>query len=920
MSQYVARPGYLASVRRTLSLALPYGRLAKLVAGRNPNATRANAARDQRRYVIAAALYEAAIRIDPRSAALRIQCGHMHKEAGDLAAAGRCYEQARRITPDDADLWLQIGHLRKMEGNLQDAAAAYRQAVGLSPDWPDPQRELMQVTAAMAAQGTRTGGGPLPTRPDGLPQHGMVVPLQGGRLSFRLADGRLEELQVDLGAPAAPAPALSPASPSPASMKRPAGAGPTVGSFDGIIGTTALGWAIDPSRPNEPAELEFVVDGEVLATCRADAGPEGLERLRVGDDRHGFRCKLPLSILSQPGIEVHARLRNGGVPLDGSPRGGQVPEYAKRWRNRRHRLSKRSEHRLRARLDRATPGQLLSIVMPVRDTRHDWLRGMLDSIRGQWCNHWELICVDDRSTDPEILPILHEYARRDPRIRVVESHASAQATNAQATNEGIAHATNEGIRAATGDYVAFVGHDDYLEPDAVYKLLRATRTGAELIYSDEVLIDQDIDAIEAVAARPAFSYDFYLSHPYFVHVVCVQRRLALDIGGWDEALAISADVDFVLRIIERARAVAHVPSVLYRWRTHGGSAGHPSKAAVTDAMQGILRAHLQRTGIGATVRPGLDFNQYRIDFPAPPGRTLVVIPTRNRGDLLRKCVEGLTRTVPAGALRIVVIDHQSDDAATLAYLRSLAGTAEVMPYSGPFNYSAMNNAAVARHGEGCDMVLFANNDIEATGPGWFESMRGLASRTDVGAVGATLVYPDSTIQHAGVVVGVNGLADHAHRLQPLMFTRVRRYPGFLQSLVSVRDYSAVTAACMMMRLAVFEEVGGFDELLVVGFNDTDLCLRVGEAGYKVLNDPYAVLFHHESATRAASGQLDHLDDSRQFRRTWRTLLRDGDPFYNPMLDLHGPDHQIGPQERLDSRIGRVRVRPVVLAGTASCGG
>ena len=897
--------GFLASVRRTLSLALPHGPLAKLITGPNPYAARGNAARDQRHYAVAAAFYEASVQHDPRNAGLHIQCGHMHKETGDFAAAGRHYAQARRLTPYDPDLWLQLGHFHKCQDQLSEAAAAYRRAVTLSPNWAEPQLELTQVTQRLVAS---------PPDAERTLHRTKVLPVPGGRLSLRLNDGRLEELQIDLGAPAgttsgAPSPEPSTAEPPPARDKP---APCIVGCFDGIAGTTAIGWAVDPGRPSEPAEIEFLVDDQVVATCWADAKRDDLVRIGVGDGQHGFRCTLPISLLSQPGVEVHARLRNGGTPLGGSPRGRQTLGHLEKWRNRRNRLSKRSERRLRDRLDRATAGQVLSIVMPVYNTRHDWLRGMLDSIRAQWCSRWELTCVDDASTDSEILPILQEYARRDPRIRVIASSANA----------GIAHATNQGIRAATGQYVAFVDHDDHLEPDAVYKLLRATRTGAELIYSDEALTEEDIDAIMVVAARPAFSYDFYLSHPYFVHVVCVQRQVALDIGGWNEDLAISADVDFVLRVIERAKSVAHVPSILYRWRTHAGSAGHQSKDAVTKTMHGIIRAHLQRAGINATVRQGLDFNQYRIDFPDRPGRTLVVIPTRNRVDLLRKCIDSITRTVPPGAVRLVVIDHESDDPATLAYLRSLGApsldtTAAVMPYRGAFNYSAMNNAAVTRYGEGCDTILFANNDIEATEPGWLESMRSLCVRRDVGAVGATLIYPDSTIQHAGVIIGINGLADHAHRLQPLMLTKVRRYPGFLQSLVSVRDYSAVTAACMMVPSAVFEEVGGFDELQAVGFNDTDLCLRIGEAGYKVLNDPYAVLLHYESSTRSSADQLEHPQDSRQFRTTWRTLLRDGDPFYNPMLDLQGPDHQLGTRKRADHRVGHVRVRLVVLADTAS---
>ena len=252
----------------------------------------------------------------------------------------------------------------------------------------------------------------------------------------------------------------------------------------------------------------------------------------------------------------------------------------------------------------------ISIIMPVYNTPGAWLIEALNSVLQQWSPHWELICVDDGSTSPEVAEVLDAASRLDPRVRVLRSPG----------NFGIARATNFGLRAARGHYVTFLDHDDFLEPDAVFKLAEAAiKTGAELIYSDEALTSEDISDITNVVARPAFSYDYYLSHPYFVHMICVRADVARQVAGWDESLPISADVNFVLRVIEAARLVAHVPRVLYRWRTHATSTGHAKQAMVMDTMLGCLQRHLARRDTGATVSPGLHYNSFRIDWPDDQG-------------------------------------------------------------------------------------------------------------------------------------------------------------------------------------------------------------------------------------------------------------------------------------------------------------
>jgi GT2 family glycosyltransferase len=368
-------------------------------------------------------------------------------------------------------------------------------------------------------------------------------------------------------------------------------------------------------------------------------------------------------------------------------------------------------------------------------------------------------------------------------------------------------------------------------------------------------------------------------------------------------------VDFVLRAIEQSRSVAHIPRVLYRWRTHTTSTGHAKQGHVMAATAAVIQRHLDRVSPGAKARPAREFNQFEVAWPDPGGRVLIVIPTKDAIDMLRQCIESIEATTPASEYRLVIIDHESKETKSKKYLASIAKRHTVMPYAGVFNYAMMNNRAVRAHAAGERFVLFMNNDIEAVEPGWLQRMRSLAARQEVGIVGTALMYSDKRIQHGGVIVGINGLADHAMRFEPVWEGDGTRTLGYNASLTSVRDFSAVTAACMMMRLEVFEEVNGFDEAFVVGFNDTDLCLRVGRAGYKVLYDGRTLLFHHESVTRIAKAQLKHPKDDQKLRTDWGHLLKSGDPYYSPLLELYGSDHRL----RLESCGPAVaRLVPVAL--------
>jgi GT2 family glycosyltransferase len=658
-----------------------------------------------------------------------------------------------------------------------------------------------------------------------------------------------------------------------------------MGRFDTLHGMSAHGWALDRAHPNQKVVVEAVgPDGEVLASSPANHFRGDLLGAGLADGLCAFKLDISAHYERLIGQDIAVRFAGTNVIVAGSPIRITPNGNQQRFLRRREVLLSKPGvlPRLRRALTHRAGTTGITIIMPVHNTPRAWLSEALESVRHQFCDAWELICIDDGSAAPHVRPLIESYAARDPRVRLLRS----------AHNVGVARATNFGLRAASYPYVTFLDHDDYLEPDAVWQLIRtAQASDADLIYGDEALTDEHLQGILEFRLRPAFSHDYYLSHPYFVHPICVRTDLARQIGGWDETLPISADVDFVLRVIEQARIVAHVPAVLYRWRTHEDSAGHVKQDKVMAETIGALQRHLDRLGRGGKVRGGDWFNQFHVDWPSDDGLILIVIPTKNGRPFLEVAVHSIERYADGAAYRLVIIDHESDDPDTRAYLSEIADRHIVMPYRGEFNFSRMNNQAVALHGADARYVLFLNNDIEATQPGWLDRLRSLAHRPDVGAVGALLMYSDKRVQHAGVVVGFNNSADHALRLQEVFLdAKGRRNLGYNCALTSVRDYSAVTAACVMMRIEVFREVGGFEEKFGIGFNDTDLCLRIGKAGYRVLYDGATILFHYESATRAKTKQVFHPADTRRMTQRWGKLLKAGDPFYNPNLSLKTQDH------------------------------
>lgn len=522
----------------------------------------------------------------------------------------------------------------------------------------------------------------------------------------------------------------------------------------------------------------------------------------------------------------------------------------------------------------------VSILLPVYDTDARWLRACLDSVRAQVYPDWECCIVDDASPSSHVWEIVQSYCHRDARFKA----------RRRATNGHIAQASNDALAMASGEWVALLDHDDVLPPHALLEMVEAALANPRwrMLYSDEDKIDAS-GRRYAPYFKPDFSPTLLLGQNCISHFGMYATALVRGVGGFRTGYEGSQDWDLALRCVERLDPdqIGHVPRILYHWRAIPGSTAASSEAKdyATDAALRAVSDHLQRRGEPATAEvlaPGRIRVRWALPRPAP--RVSLIIPTRDRADLLRTCVRSLRERTDYPDIELLVVDNQStepDALATLAELDGMPGV-RVLRHDAPFNYSAINNAA-ARQARG-EVLGLINNDVEAISPGWLEEMVTQAVRPGVGAVGALLLYPDDRIQHAGVILGLNGVAGHAYAGQP------RTAAGQAGRLRLAQELSAVTAACLVVRKAVFDAVGGLDERLAVAFNDIDLCLRIRAAGYRNVWTPHAVLYHHESASRGHDTTPEkqaRLAREAAFMRTrWGALL-DDDPAYNPNLSLNG---------------------------------
>lgn len=556
-------------------------------------------------------------------------------------------------------------------------------------------------------------------------------------------------------------------------------------------------------------------------------------------------------------------------------------------------LTEESRATMRYRIDNFVRKPLISVVMPTYNSKPEWLIEAIESIRKQIYPFWELCIADDASTDKGIRPILERYAKEDPRIKIIFREK----------NGHISTASNSALGLATGEWIALLDHDDLLAEHALFWVADAINQNPSvcLIYSDEDKIDDAGKRFDPYF-KCDWNVDLFYSHNLISHLGVYRADILTDIGGFREGLEGSQDYDLALRFVERieSKKIHHIPRVLYHWRTHAESTAKSgdTKPYAMLAGEHALNDHFQRQNVNA--RTELIGYGYRVRYALPdiPPLVSLIILTKNSFLLLQRCIESILKKTTYPNYEILIVDNGSDDPATLQYIEQLQANPKirVVRDNRQFNYSALNNAAVKlARGE---IVGLLNNDLEVISHEWLSEMISHAMRPGVGAVGARLWYPNNTLQHGGVVIGLGGVAGHAHYHMP------GHHHGYFGRAALINSFSAVSAACLVIRKDVYDEVGGMNENdLQVAYNDVDLCLRVGKAGYRNVWTPYAELYHHESATR---GYEDTPERQKRFakevaymKQQWGDILL-RDPAYSPNLTLDYEDFSLAWPPRVNS--------------------
>jgi len=534
-------------------------------------------------------------------------------------------------------------------------------------------------------------------------------------------------------------------------------------------------------------------------------------------------------------------------------------------------------------------GPKISIVVPLYNTPLNFLEELLDSVVNQTYRNWELCCVD-AGQDTAVGQHVQARAKADPRIRYQKL----------TENEGIAGNTNHGFELATGDYIALLDHDDILHPCALWYTAQAiVEQGADFVYTDEATFEGKVENVVLYHFKPDFMLDNLRSNNYICHLTTFSKVLMEQAGGGERAeYNGSQDYDLFLRLTEKARKIVHIPHALYYWRSSPNSTASDisAKTYCIDAGIAALKAHYARCGVAVddvTLIPGTP-GYYKTDYTmAHPGRVSILIPTCDHIRDLETCVESIYARTTYPDFEILLIENNSKEEQTFRSYERMRkehpDTLKVLTWQGKgFNYSALNNFG-AQYATG-EYLLLLNNDTEVITSGWLEEMVMYAQQKRVGCVGAKLLYPDDTIQHAGVGFGIGGVAGHLHKYFPATSD------GYMGRLNYVQDVYGDTAACLLIRKEIYDEVHGLDESYAVAFNDVDFCVRVREAGYTNVFTPFAQLYHYESKSR---GMEDNPEKQKRFQgevlrfqARWGDLLAKGDPCTNPNFDIQREDFSL----------------------------
>ena len=534
-------------------------------------------------------------------------------------------------------------------------------------------------------------------------------------------------------------------------------------------------------------------------------------------------------------------------------------------------------------------GPKISIAVPAYKTPEVFLRQLIQSLQDQTYENWELCIANASPQDASMEYVLKSCSAMDSRI----------VWKKLKENRGISENTNEAFAMATGDYVGLLDHDDLLAPNALYEVAKALEKEpeTEVIYTDEDKVRGERLEHFQPHLKPDFNEDLLRSNNYICHFFVVKRDLLKKVGGMRKEFDGAQDYDFIFRCTEAAKKIYHIPEILYHWRTHEAStADNPqSKLYAFEAGRRAIEGNLKRRGLQGKVSHTKDYGFYRVKY-AVQGEPLVsiIIPNKDAKEDLEKCIRSIKEKSTYKNYEILIVENNSETEDIFSYYKEISEDPAVrlLKWKREFNYSAINNFA-AKKAKG-DYLLFLNNDTEVITQDWIEELLGICQRPGTAVAGARLYYGDKTIQHAGTVIGIGGIAGH-------MFVNLPQgRTGYMHKAALIQDLSAVTAACMMVKRSVFQEVQGFEEQLAVAFNDVDFCLRVREKNYLVVYNPYAELYHYESKSR---GTEDSKEKVRRFqseiefmRCRWEKLLKAGDPYYNKNLSLTKWNYSLRPKD------------------------
>lgn len=525
----------------------------------------------------------------------------------------------------------------------------------------------------------------------------------------------------------------------------------------------------------------------------------------------------------------------------------------------------------------------ISIVVPLYKTPANYLKEMIDSVMQQTYSNWQLCLSDGSGKESPLTDLLKRYETSDSRIKVVYNTEALK----------ISENTNRAIEIADGEYIAFADHDDLLSPDALYECVKMMNEDSkiDMIYSDEDKITMDGKEYFEPHFKTDFNIDLLCSMNYICHLCVVSKKIIEKIGTLRSEYDGAQDYDFVLRSVEVANKVCHIPKVLYHWRAHKDSTSEnpQSKMYAFEAGARAIQAHYDRIGIKAKVHQGEYLGLYKTEHILDTKPLIsIIIPNKDHISDLDKCISSIVNKSKYENYEFIIVENNSEEDQTFEYYKDLErenNKVRVVYWEKEFNYSAINNyGAQFANGE---YLLLLNNDTEIINDDCLEELVGYCMHNNVGAVGARLYYGDDTIQHAGVIMGFGGIAGHAFVGLP------RSANGYFSRIICAQDLSAVTAACMMVKHSVFREVGGLDEKLKVAFNDIDLCMKIRQAGYLIVYNPYAELYHYESKSRGMEDTKEKVErfngEIAAFAQKWPEILKNGDPYYNPNLSIERCD-------------------------------